>query len=124
MSIDEVSQLYPLRNLILNHWLNILLLLLSAILLLNIFRRAAAEVVCPVFFRDNISIPAPGTTDYSSELPDFCLYIRPLNSIYPGLQLLSLLLKYNNIWIGREYGQDIIRDMNRGTGIIYETYIY
>jgi hypothetical protein len=124
MNIDEISQLYPLGDLILNYGLDILFLLLSAVLLLNVFRWAAAEVVCPVFFRDNISISAPGTADYSSKSPDFCLYIRLLNSIYPGLQLLSFLLKYSNIWIGREYGQNIIRDMNRGTGIIYKTYIY
>ena len=83
-SIDESSQLRPLGDLILNYQLDILPFLLSAILPLDVFRRAAAEVVCPVLFRDNISTSAPSTTNYSSESPNFCLYIRPLNSICPG----------------------------------------
>jgi hypothetical protein len=74
-----------LGDLILNYGLDILFLLLSAILPLDIFYRAAAEVVCLVFFRDNISTPAPSTTDYGSKAPNFYLYVHPLNSIYPGL---------------------------------------
>jgi hypothetical protein len=107
----------------LNHWLNVLFLLLSAVLLLNVFRRAAAEVVCPVFFRDNVPTPASGITDRGGESPDFCLHVRPLNSVCPGLQLLSLLLKRGNIWITRKRGQDVIRDVNQGAGIAHKTHV-
>jgi hypothetical protein len=50
-STEEVGQLRPLGDLMPNHGLDVLSLLLSAVLPLNVFRRAAAEVVCPVFFR-------------------------------------------------------------------------
>jgi hypothetical protein len=68
----------------LNYWLDILFLLLSAVLPLNVFSWAVAEVVYSVFFRDNVLIPTPGTTDCGSKSLYFCLYVYPLNSICPS----------------------------------------
>jgi hypothetical protein len=107
----------------LNYWLYVLLFLLSAVLSLNVFGRAVAEIICLVFFRDNISTLTPSTTDCGSKLPNFCLYVRPLDSIYPSFQLLLLLLEYSNIWIGGERGKDIVRYINRSAGITHEAYM-
>jgi hypothetical protein len=65
----------------LNRRLDVLFLLLSTVLPLNVFGRAAAEVVCSVFFRDDVSTPTPGTTDRGGKSPNFGLYVRPLNSV-------------------------------------------
>jgi len=91
-------------DLMLNRRLNIVFLLLSVVLPLNVFGRAAAEVVCSVFFGDNVSTPTPGTTDSGGKSPHFCLYICPLNSACLSFQLLSLLLKCGDIWIRGEHG--------------------
>jgi hypothetical protein len=68
----------------LDHWFDVLFLLLSVILPLNVFCRTAAKVVCSVFFRDNVSTPTPSTTNYGGKPPNFYLDIRPLDSIYPS----------------------------------------
>ena len=54
MSIEEFGQLREFRDLKFNHRLNIFLFLLSTVLPLNIFYRAAAEVVSSVFLIDDI----------------------------------------------------------------------
>jgi hypothetical protein len=120
---DEVNKPPSLRDLVLNHGFDVLFLLLSAVLPLNVFRWAAAEVVCPVFLRDDVSTPVPYTANSGGKSPNFCFYIRPLNSVCPGLQLVSLLLECGNIGIGRERSQDVVGDVNRGTGIAHETHM-
>jgi hypothetical protein len=122
-STDQVDQLRPLGDLMLNHRLNVLLLLLSAVLPLNVFGRAAAEIICSVFFRDNISTPAPSTTDCGGKSPNFCLNIRPLNSVCPCFQLFSLLLECGDVWIGGERSQDVVRYVNRGAGIAHKAHM-
>jgi hypothetical protein len=69
----------------LNYWLDILLFLVSVVLPLDIFGRAAAKVVSSVLFRDNIATSALGTTDRCGKTPDFRLDIRPLDSVGPSL---------------------------------------
>jgi hypothetical protein len=85
MCTKKVSQLYPFGNLILNYWLDILFFFVSIVLLLDIFGRAAAKVFSLVLFRDDIAISALGTTDCCSKILDFCLDIRPLDSVGPSL---------------------------------------
>ncbi|EPE30054.1 hypothetical protein GLAREA_13102 [Glarea lozoyensis ATCC 20868] len=60
---EKVSQQLSLRDLMLNYGLDILFLLMSVVLPLDVFGRTTAEVVGTVFFRDDVSTPAPGTTD-------------------------------------------------------------
>jgi len=64
MSTDKVGQVRSFGDLMFNHRLDILLFLLSTVLPLDIFYRATAEVVGPVFFGDDITTPAPRTADY------------------------------------------------------------
>lgn len=92
MCIKKVGQLRPLRNLMLNYWLDILLFLVSVVLPLNIFNKAAAKVVSSVLFRDNIATSALSTIDCCGKTLDFCLDICPLDLVGLSLQLLSLLL--------------------------------
>jgi hypothetical protein len=74
---DEFSQLRPFGNLIFNHRLNILLFLLPTILPLDVFCRATAEVVGPVFFSDNVSTAGPGAADLRGKALNFRLDLRP-----------------------------------------------
>jgi hypothetical protein len=104
-------------------WLDVLFLLLSAVVPLNVFRWAAAEVVISVFFRDNISTPSPGTTDCGGKSPNFCLDVRPLNSVRPIFQLLSLPLKGGDNRIGGERSQDVVRYVNRCARIAHEAHM-
>jgi hypothetical protein len=89
---------------VLDRGLDVLFLLMSAVLTLDVFGRAAAEVVGPVFFRDDVSTPAPGTTDQGGETPNFCLDLRALNSICPSFQLLPRPLKCGGVRFGGEHG--------------------
>ena len=123
MSINEFSQLYLFRDLIFNYQLNILFFLLSTILPLNIFYQVVVEVVSLVFFRDNILIPGLGTTNLYSKVLNFRLKPYSLDPISPGLQLLSPLLKGDNIWIRGKYYKNIIRHVNQRVRITYKAYI-
>ena len=80
-----------------NYRLDILLFLLSIILPLNIFYQATTKVVGSVFFRDNISTPGPGTADLCGKAPDFRLGRCPLDLVGSSFQLLSPLLKGDDI---------------------------
>jgi hypothetical protein len=75
---------------------------LSTILPLNIFSWAAAKVIRSVFFGYDLSPSASSATNCSCQLPNFCLNISSLNSVYPNFQLLSLLLKGSDVVIRRE----------------------
>jgi hypothetical protein len=66
---EELGQLCPFRDLVFNHWLDILLFLLASILPLDIFCRATAEVVGPVLFRDDVWTPGPGAADLCGKAP-------------------------------------------------------
>jgi hypothetical protein len=85
MCTKKVGQLRPLRNLMLNYWLDILLFLVSVVLPFDIFSKAAAKVVSSVLLKDNIATSALSTTDRCGKTPDFHLDIRPLDSV--GLSL-------------------------------------
>jgi hypothetical protein len=123
VSTDKVDQLRLFGDLMFNHRLGVLFFLLSVILPLDVFRRAAAEVICSVFFRDDISTPTPSTADCGSKSPNLCLYVRPLNSVCPSFQLLSLLLKCSDLWIRRERGKYVVRYMNRCAGIAHKAHV-
>jgi hypothetical protein len=122
-SADEVSQLRPLGDLVLNQRLDVLFFLLCAIVPLNVFCRAAAEVVCAVFFGDDVSALTLSTIDGGSKLSHFFLYVCPLHSVCPSFEPLSSLLKVNNSWIGGERGQEVVRYMDRSGGIAIQAHM-
>jgi hypothetical protein len=80
-STDKVGQLRSLGNFMLNHGLDILFLHLPAVLPLNVFCRAATEIIRSVFFRYYVSMPTLGTTGCGGKTLDFCLDVRPSNSV-------------------------------------------
>ncbi|ELR03176.1 hypothetical protein GMDG_06002 [Pseudogymnoascus destructans 20631-21] len=47
----------------LNHWLDVLFIVLSIVMPLNVFCWAAAEILIPEFLRDDVSTLSPSTTD-------------------------------------------------------------
>ena len=51
---------------------------------LDIFYRAAAEVVGTVLLRDDISPPSPGNTDLRGEASNFRLDLRSLDPVSPS----------------------------------------
>ena len=97
MGIDEFGQLRPFGDLMLNYRLDILLFLLPAVLPLDIFYRATAEVIGSVFFRDNVSPPGPGNTDLCRETSNFRLDLGSLDPISSGFQLLPPLLEVDDM---------------------------
>jgi hypothetical protein len=123
MSTDEFGQLRPFEDLMFNYRLGIFLFLLSAVLPLDVFRRAMAEVVGPVFFRDDVSTPGPGTTDLCGKAPNFRLDPRSLDPVRPGLQLLSPLLEGDDIWIRGKRCKNVVRHVNGRARITHEAHV-
>ncbi|ESZ90570.1 hypothetical protein SBOR_9038 [Sclerotinia borealis F-4128] len=78
--VEEVDPLGSLRDLVLNHRLNILSLLLFVILPFNIFHRPAAEVVCLAFFQNDVSMFALDMTDYGISANQEHLYQQAVSS--------------------------------------------
>ncbi len=79
------GQLRPFEDLKFNHLLDILFFLLSTVLPLDVFCRATAEVVRPVFFKDDVSTLGPGTANLCSKASNFRLDPRSLYPIRPSL---------------------------------------
>jgi hypothetical protein len=112
MGTDEFGQLRPFGDLMLNHRLDVLLFLLPAVLPLDIFCRATAEVVSSVFFRDDVSPAGPGNTDLCRETSNVRLDLGSLDPISSGFQLLPPLLEVDDIWIRGKRCKDVVRHVN------------
>lgn len=122
-STEEFGQLYPFGNLIFNHRLDILLLLLSAILPLDVFCQATTEIVGPVFFSNNIIIAGPRTTNLRSKVLNFRLELRPPDPVSPSLELLPPLLERDDNGIGGKCYKNVIRHVHRHARITHEAHM-
>ncbi|KAH6664654.1 hypothetical protein B0J14DRAFT_569620 [Halenospora varia] len=84
--------------------LEVLSLLLSTVLPVDVFSRTAAEVVGLVFFRDNVSPSTLSTADFGGEPSKLCL-------------------DCDDILIREKRGQHVVRHVDRCAGIAHEAYV-